>query len=283
LPQTSGTNTASFSPTQGGSIDFAGGKGITPVTPTSTGFQAGANGTFTGNASAWNSPAVTQHSAAQGTNVNPNQAMTNELNQAKTTLQNMQSSLSPTPPETSAPTNLNQGATTGGGQPFQGNYTFDSQGNVTGQSSAPSPYAKSLGTDPNASNQTSSSPAGNTSAQTNAIIKSLQDAASQGSSGDAGTQALINKIQELQSNYGTQLGNITGSEMPQAFETGAANVLTSQYGPQLQGLTQALGALQANRTASLTAGANAAGASNTLQGLQQQNQAISPGQSLYNL
>lgn len=279
LPGTaSNTTTPSFSPTQGGLNPAAG--TFNPVAPTSTGFTAGANNLPVAT-SAWSAPAVTQHPAAQGTNINPNTAMQNELNQAAAQVKQIQQSLNPTPPAPVAPTQT-QGAPAGGGTPFQGNYTFDSQGNVTGQSSAPTP---SQGSNPNqaAVDQQSQNPASNTAAQTNAIIQNLENAATQGSSGDPGTQNLINQIQGMQENYGSQLGAISGSELPQAGETGLANMLTSQYGPQLQGLTSALASLQANRTASLTAGSNAAGASNNLQSLQQQNQAISPGQSLYNL
>lgn len=287
-PTTNKTTTPAFSPTQGGLNPAAG--VINPTMPTSTGFTAGPNNIpmatnpMTGGSdpatSAWSSSAVASHPAATGTNVSSTTAMQNQLDTAKQSLLKMQASLT-TPPVPSAPTQT-QGAGTGGGQassaaPFQGNYTFDSQGNVMGQTSA------TQGSDPNPAAQTSTNPASTTSAQTNAIIQSLQNSASQGSQGDPAEQALQDKIQKMESDYGTQLGNITGSEMPQAFETGAANVLTQQFNPQLQSLTNQLGQLQANRTASLTAANNAGGLSNNLQSLQQQNQAISPGQSLYNL
>lgn len=166
-----------------------------------------------------------------------------------------------------------------GAQPFQGDYTFDANGNVTGIA----PSTTQQGSNPNpAANQTAN-PASNIAAQTNAILQSLQGTGAQGSAGDAPEQELESQIQNLQTNYGTQLGDITGSETPEAFETGAANVLSSQYAPQLSALTNQLASLQSNRAASIGASESAGGIANNLQSLEQQNEAISPGQSLLNL
>ena len=310
-PQNGGTGTSPLAPTQGGGL-FApvqsffgtlGGiynnamQGNNPnYSPAPAPVPTATSNSVNPSNSAWSSQAVTQHPAAQGTTLSPyQQNLANygissipagyQFDAGGKLVNNAGQEYTSPSSGASAPTNSNSGAATGGGTPFQGNYIFGPNGNVIGTSPATNPENGATNPNPAGNNgaATPANPAALTGQQTANTVSNLNNIASQGSEGDPAEQALQNQIQALQNNYGEQLGNVTGSEMPEAFETGAANVLTQQYQPQLAALTNQLASLQANRTASIGAAESAGGISNTLQGLQQQNQAISPGQSLYNL
>lgn len=258
------TTTPSFSPTQGGSPDFKGGQGVTPTVPTSTGFTAGANGNpVATTASVWNSPAVTNSKASQNTNV---------------------STLPPTPPATSAPTNLNSGAAAGGGLTAEQIAAANAGESATSNDPNINPNAGASPPPPTNPNPTSQNPAGSassTAGQTNAIIQNLQNIASQGSQGDQAEIDLQNQIKNLETSIGLGQGQIMGTPEPLQFQTGQNAALLAQRNPELQALTQQLAALQANRNASITAGNNAGGIANNLQGLQQQTQPVGIGTGLY--
>ena len=244
--------------------------------------------------SAWSKTAVTQHPAAQNTNINPGTA-----NQAQGGIDytlhpgesiaaytaRISAAQTPTtPPAPSATSQTNSGAGTGGGLAPSG-MEYNGQGLLV-----PIGSDSQMGTGtpqfPSTASGTTPTPAttpSDTSAQTNAIIQNLQNTGSQGSAGDATEQALQKQIQDLTTEIGIGQGNIMSRPEGLTFQTGQNAALLAQRNPELQALTNQLASLQANRQASIGANTSAAGASNTLQGLQQQNQAISPGQSLYNL
>lgn len=186
------------------------------------------------------------------------------------------------PPPTSAPTNLNQGAAGGGGQPFQGRYSFDSSGSVTGTESQTQPTPNTPA--PVTANDINSA----TPTQFPSLVSTLATTAAnqspeyQSALQDYNQQKV--SLQNLQSQFGTQYGNTLneGTDKAEAFgEQGAiSNAEALQSAPltqRMQADTAVLSAATGQQSAQQNGLGAAAGLVHPVTGVPYGTQTIQPG------